>query len=62
MSTSTVTSRPTRFGFRGLGAAMALAVCGAVILGWASLRHRTSGTAQTASAAEQISGRVEGGI
>jgi hypothetical protein len=61
-STSTVTGSPARFGFRGFGAAMALAVCGALIVGWASLRHRTSGTAESASAAEPISGRIEGGI
>jgi hypothetical protein len=62
MSTNTVTRSPARFGFRWLGAAMVLAVCSALIVGWASLLRRTSGTAESASAAEPISGGVEGGI
>jgi hypothetical protein len=61
MSTDTVTASPAQFGFRGLGAAMVLGACGALVVGWASLRRRTSGTAESA-AAETISGRVEGGI
>jgi hypothetical protein len=61
MSTATVTASPARFGFRGLGAAMVLPACGAIVVGWASLRRRTSGTAES-TAAGPISGRVEGGI
>ena len=48
--------RPARFGVRGLAAVVALAVGGALIDGWASLRQRKSGTAE--SSVEQ----VEGGI
>ena len=64
MSTSTVTRSPAPSGFRWLGAAMVLAVCSALIIGWASLLRRTSppGTAESASEAEPISGGVEGGI
>ena len=62
MSTSAVTGGPARFGFRGLGAVMAIAVFGAFIVGWVSLRHRLPRTAEPASEAEPMSGRVEGGI
>jgi hypothetical protein len=62
MSTSTMTDSPARFGFRGLGAVMAIAVFGALIVGWVSLRHRLPGTVEPASEAEPMSGRVEGEI
>ena len=41
---------------------MAIAVFGALIVGWVSLRHRLPGTVEPASEAEPMSGRVEGGI
>jgi hypothetical protein len=53
---------PVRFGFRALGVGMVLIACGAVILRWASLQHRTSGAATSPSTTEPIAGRVEGGI
>ena len=62
MSTSTVTGSPARFRVPWLGAVMAIAVFGALIVGWVSLAAQVAGDSRPTSAAEPMSERVAGGI